>query len=80
MNQIYKKGDKEKDDAQVVEFFYTSVISFNVIRNPTFSKLFDMIVRYGVGYKPPSYNDIREKLLKQAVDKTDVFLKKYKDE
>jgi len=70
---MYKKGDKEKVDAQVVEFFYTSVIPFNVIRNPAFIKLCDMIVRYGVGYKPSSYHDIREKLLKQAVEKTDVI-------
>jgi len=25
LNQLYKKGDKEKVDAQVAEFFYTSV-------------------------------------------------------
>jgi len=31
----------------------------------------DMISRYGVGYKPPSYHDIREKLLKQSMDKAD---------
>jgi len=39
-----------------------------------------MIARYGVGYKPPSYHDIREKLLKQAVEKTDVVLEEYKKE
>ena len=64
LNQMYKKGDKEKVDAQVAEFFYTSAIPFNVIRNPAFIKMCDMIARYGVGYKPPSYHDIREKLLK----------------
>jgi len=40
----------------------------------------DMIARYGVGYKPPSYHDIREKLLKQAMEKTDVVLEENKDE
>jgi len=39
-----------------------------------------MIGRYGIGYKPPTYHDIREKLLKQAVDKTDIELEEYKDE
>jgi len=34
-----------------------------------------MIVKYGVGYKSPSYHDIREKLLKQEVDKIDVSFK-----
>ncbi|XP_022631719.1 uncharacterized protein LOC106776767 [Vigna radiata var. radiata] len=39
-----------------------------------------MIGKYGVGYKPPSYHDIREKLSKQAVKKTDVNLEEYKEE
>jgi len=80
LNQLYKKGDKEKVDAQVAEFFYTSVIPFNVIRNPAFAKMCEMIGRYGVGYKPPSYHDIREKLLKQAMQKTDVILEEFKEE
>ena len=37
-------------------------------------------MRYGVGYKPSSYHDIREKLLKQVVEKTGVLLQEYKDE
>jgi len=44
----------------------------NVIRNLAFAKMCDMIGRYGVGYKPPTYHDIREKLMKQAVDITDI--------
>ena len=60
LNQLHKKGDKEKVDAQVAEFFYTSAIPFNVIRNPAFAKMCEMIGRYGIGYKPPSYHDIRE--------------------
>jgi len=62
------------------EFFYTSVIPFNVIRNPTYAKMCDMISRYGVGSKHPSYHDIREKLLKRALDKTDVCLLEYKED
>ncbi|XP_052736666.1 uncharacterized protein LOC108336588 [Vigna angularis] len=75
-----KKGYKEEVDAQVAEFFYTSAIPFNVIRNPAFAKMCEMIGKYGVGYKPPSYHDIREKLLKQAVKKTDANLEEYKEE
>ena len=51
-----------------------------MIRNPAFTKMCDMIARYGVDYKSPSYHDLREKLLKQAVDKTDDLLEEYKDE
>jgi len=64
LNQIYERGDKEKVDAQIAEFFYKSVIPFNIIRNPAFAKMRDMIGRYGVRYKPPTYQDIRKKLLK----------------
>jgi len=72
LNQLYKRGDKEKVDTQIAEFFYASAILFNVIRNSAFAKMCDTIDRYGVSYKPPSYHDIREKLLKQAMDKTDI--------
>ncbi|XP_022635871.1 uncharacterized protein LOC106758329 [Vigna radiata var. radiata] len=75
-----KKAYKEEVDAQVAEFFYTSAIPFNVIRNPTFAKMCEMIGKYGVGYKPPSYHDIREKLLKQVVKKIDANLEEYKEE
>lgn len=67
INQMMKKGYKEEVDAQVAEFFYTSAIPFNVIKNPAFAKMCEMIGKYGIGYKPPSYHDIREKLLKQVV-------------
>ena len=80
LNQIYKRGDKEKVDAQIAKFFYTSVIPFNVFRNPTFAKMCDMISRYGIGYKPPSYLDIIEKLMKQAMDITNIELQEYKDQ
>jgi len=34
---------RKKVDAKVVEFFYTSVIPFNVIRIPTFENMRDMV-------------------------------------
>ena len=80
INQMMKKGFKEEVDAQVAEVFYTSAIAFNVIRNPAFAKMCEMIGKYGVGYKPPSYHDIRKKLLKQAVSKIDLMLEEYKEE
>ncbi|XP_068486767.1 uncharacterized protein [Phaseolus vulgaris] len=39
-----------------------------------------MIGKYGAGYKPPSYHDIRENLLKKEIDKTDLVLQEYKEE
>jgi len=80
LNQMMKKGFKEEVDAQVAEVFYTSVISFNMIRNPAFANMCEMIGKYGVDYKPPSYHDIKEKLLKQVVSKTYLMLEEYKEE
>jgi len=42
--------------------------------------MYEMIGKYGVGYKPPSYHDVREKLFKQVVDKTDIILQEYRNE
>jgi len=37
--------------------------SFHSIRNPALAKVHHDIGRYDVGYKPPSYHDVRENLL-----------------
>lgn len=80
MNQLWKKDDKEKVDEQCFEFLYKSAIPFNVIRNPAFAKFCEMVGRYGVGYKSLSYHDIRDKLLKRVVGKTDLMLQEFRDE
>lgn len=36
------------------------------------------LIKYGIGYKPISYHDIREKLLKRAVDRTNTMIDKFK--
>ena len=75
-----KKKDKPLVNAQVAEFFYTSVIPFNAIKNPAFLKMCEMIGKYGLGYKTLSCHDVREKMLKQAVQKTDDSLQEFRDE
>jgi hypothetical protein len=59
-------------------FFYTSAIPFNCVKNPEFLKALELITKYGSGFKPPSYHDIREKYLKQEVDQTMKLLEEYK--
>ncbi|KAG4907183.1 hypothetical protein JHK82_055845 [Glycine max] len=80
LNQLMKKKDKPLVNAQVAEFFYTSVIPFNAIKNPAFLKMCEMIGKYGLGYKTLSCHDVREKMLKQAVQKTDDSLQEFRDE
>ena len=43
LNQLYEKGDKDKVDDQFAEFWYPSVIPFDVIKNPAFAKFSDMV-------------------------------------
>ncbi|XP_057443963.1 uncharacterized protein LOC130736134 [Lotus japonicus] len=80
MNQIVKKNYKEQVDLQVAKFFYTSAIPFNAIRNPEFMKMLDMVARYGIGYKHPSFHDIRVPLLKRAVKETHNMLDEFKQD
>ncbi|CAM8959963.1 unnamed protein product [Rhodiola kirilowii] len=80
INQIVKKPLKEEADHLVAMFFYTSAIPFNCIKNPAFAKMCDAIGRYGIGYKPPTYHDIRDKLLKRAVLQTDQIVEDFKEE
>ncbi|XP_058732905.1 uncharacterized protein LOC131604487 [Vicia villosa] len=80
INQMMKKPLKEEADDLVAMFFYTSAIPFNCIKNPAFAKICDGIAKYGIGYKPPTYHDIRDKLLKRAVHETEKIVEDFKDE
>uniref|UniRef100_A0A0R0LB65 BED-type domain-containing protein n=1 Tax=Glycine max TaxID=3847 RepID=A0A0R0LB65_SOYBN len=72
--------EDEEIDTQVAEFFYTSVIPFNAIKNLAFFKMCEMIGKYRPSYKPPSYHGVKEKLLKLAVQKTDDSLQEFRNE
>ncbi|KAI5398305.1 hypothetical protein KIW84_063911 [Lathyrus oleraceus] len=72
---MMKKPIKEEVDDLDALFFYTSAIPFSCIENYVFAKMCDAIGKYGIGYKPPSYHDIRGKLLKRAVHETEKMLK-----
>lgn len=61
-------------------FFYTSAIPFNCIKDEEFSKMCEMIGKYGIDYKPPSYHDVTEPLIDKVVKDIDVMLEDYKKE
>ncbi|XLS75453.1 hypothetical protein HN51_032318, partial [Arachis hypogaea] len=77
---MMKKDLKEQCDQLCAIFFYTSTISFNVIKHPEFLKFCDMVQRYGIGYKTPFYHELRETQLKKAVTNVDEMLTKFKVE
>ncbi|WOL01050.1 hypothetical protein Cni_G09763 [Canna indica] len=80
INRMMKKDLKEQVDYHCSLFFYTSALPFNVVKNLEFEKFCEMVGRYGIGYKPPSYDDMREKLLKKAVANIDVTLEEFREE
>ncbi|WOK98538.1 hypothetical protein Cni_G07250 [Canna indica] len=77
---MMKKGRKEQVDYQCNLFFYTSALPFNVVKNLEFEKFCEMVERYEIGYKPPCYHDMREKLLRKAMANIDVTLEEFREE
>lgn len=80
MNQYFKEKLREEVCAQICRFFYTSAIAFNAIKNPEFKKMVDLIGKYGLGLKIPSYNDVRVKYLKAEVEATLKMIDEFKEE
>jgi len=47
-------------------FFYVGNIPFFLAQNPTFREVVKKIAEHNGSYTPPSYNNLRHKLLDQA--------------
>lgn len=61
------KRKKERKFANKLLIFYTSVIPFNVVKNPEFSIMVEKITKFEIGLKPPSYHEIRVTYLDTGV-------------
>ena len=79
MNRMFKK-ERNIVIQQIARFFYTSAIPFNCVKNPEFLRIIDMISRFGIDLKPPSYHEIRVTCLKKEVDLSQQMLEEYKVE
>jgi hypothetical protein len=44
-------------------FFYNNAVPFNVARSDEYFKMFEYVAKHGIGFKPPSYHEIRVKYL-----------------
>ena len=80
INQLLRKELREDCCQQIARFFYTSAIPFNCVKNPEFAKMLEVVGRYGIGLKPPSYHELRETYLKKEVNRTMEMLEEYKVE
>ncbi|KAF6153605.1 hypothetical protein GIB67_027472 [Kingdonia uniflora] len=66
-NSNENKKAFENIHGYIADFFYENSISFNCARSDSYSKMMQAIVQYNdpSTFKPPSYNDLRVKILKK---------------
>ncbi|KAI5395052.1 hypothetical protein KIW84_061600 [Lathyrus oleraceus] len=69
---------KEEASEAIARFFYHNAIPPKLVESKEFIAMCDMISRLGVGFKPPSINDIKEKYLKKADKPIDKALEEHK--
>ncbi|XP_047340225.1 uncharacterized protein LOC124943798 [Impatiens glandulifera] len=80
VSEIFKKDLREDVCQMISRFLYTSAIPFNVVKNPYFEKALEMVARHGLGFKPPTYHEVRVKYLKKDVELTHELLRDFKIE
>ncbi|XP_020973060.1 uncharacterized protein LOC107630989 [Arachis ipaensis] len=68
INNIFKNNLREEVCLEISAFFYNNGIPFNVSRSEEYSRMFEKAIRYGQGFKPPSYHELRVPLLKKHVE------------
>ncbi|XP_042449877.1 uncharacterized protein LOC122034629 [Zingiber officinale] len=78
INGIFKKNLREEACQGIAFFFYNNAIPFHVAKSDEFKKMLDLVARHGIGFKPPSYHEIRVKYLKQQVDCTKEVIEQHK--
>ncbi|KAF1862106.1 hypothetical protein Lal_00026623 [Lupinus albus] len=67
INSMFKKRIKEETNQVFGMYFYDNVILFYMARSDEYFEMFELIAKHGLGFKPPSYHEIRVKYLKEEV-------------
>ncbi|QHO56215.1 uncharacterized protein DS421_3g71820 [Arachis hypogaea] len=78
INNIFKKNLREEVCLDISAFFYNNGIPFNISRSEEYSRMFEKAIRYGQGFKPPSYHELRVPLLKKHVELVQQSLEKHR--
>ncbi|XLS81037.1 hypothetical protein HN51_046868 [Arachis hypogaea] len=68
INNIFKKNLREEVCLEIIVSFYNNGIPFNVSRSEEYTRIFKKAVRYRIGFKPPSYHELRLPLLKKHME------------
>ena len=67
INNAYKKETKERADILFCRWMYDATIPFNAVKYACFHLMLEAIGQYGVGYKGPSFHEIRVTNLKKEL-------------
>jgi hypothetical protein len=70
INNIFKKNLREEACLEIASFFYNNVIAFYVAKSDEFQRMLEMVARHGLGFKPPSYHELKTKYLNQKMEET----------
>ncbi|CAN1310021.1 hypothetical protein LINPERPRIM_LOCUS27924 [Linum perenne] len=80
MSTLLKK-DLRRDAAEsIARWFYLTGTAFNAAREPEYYTMFELAARHGPGFKPPSYHEIRETLLKEELEEVESKLSIFRNE
>ncbi|XP_057434397.1 uncharacterized protein LOC130727307, partial [Lotus japonicus] len=77
-NNTFNKCLTEDACLDIASFFYNNEIPFTAVKSEEFTKMCESISRHGLGFKPPSFHDLRGKLLKKKVEMTHKVLDEHK--
>jgi hypothetical protein len=67
---IFKKNLRKEACLEIASFFYNNVIAFYVAKSDEFQRMLEMVARHGLGFKPPSYHELKTKYLNQKMEET----------
>ncbi|CAN1790177.1 hypothetical protein LINPERHAP1_LOCUS18730 [Linum perenne] len=80
MSMLLKKDLRRDAAKSIARWFYLTGIAFNAAREPEYYTILELAARHGPGFKPPSYHEIRETLLKEELEEVEEKLYIFKNE
>ncbi|CAN1324055.1 hypothetical protein LINPERPRIM_LOCUS32963, partial [Linum perenne] len=80
MSTLLKKDLRRDAAKSIARWFYLTGTTFNAAREPEYYTMFELAARHGPGFKPPSYHEIRETLLKEELEEVESKLSIFRNE
>ncbi|CAN1133292.1 hypothetical protein LINPERPRIM_LOCUS30557 [Linum perenne] len=80
ISTLLKKDLRKDATKSIARWFYLTGTPFNAAREPEYYTMFELDARHGPGFKPSSYHEIRETLLKEELEEVKAKLSILKNE